>query len=53
MVRFDYLVGDSAALRRVLKEVETVAPTGSTVLVRGETGTGKELSPGPARGEPA
>ncbi len=40
---FDEIVGDSAALRRVLKEVETVAPTGSTVLIRGETGTGKEL----------
>jgi transcriptional regulator with GAF, ATPase, and Fis domain len=40
---FGEIVGDSAALRRVLKEVETVAPTGSTVLIRGETGTGKEL----------
>jgi formate hydrogenlyase transcriptional activator len=40
---FEEIVGDSAALRRVLKEVETVAPTGSTVLIRGETGTGKEL----------
>jgi formate hydrogenlyase transcriptional activator len=40
---FDEIVGESAALRRVLKEVETVAPTDSTVLVRGETGTGKEL----------
>jgi len=40
---FDEIVGESAALRRVLKEVETVAPTGSTVLIRGETGTGKEL----------
>jgi formate hydrogenlyase transcriptional activator len=40
---FGEIVGGSAALRRVLKEVETVAPTGSTVLVRGETGTGKEL----------
>jgi len=33
----------SAALRRVLKEVETVGPTESTVLIYGETGTGKEL----------
>jgi len=40
---FGEIVGDSAALRRVLQQVETVAPTGSTVLIRGETGTGKEL----------
>lgn len=40
---FGEVVGESAVLRRVLKEVETVAPTGSTVLIRGETGTGKEL----------
>jgi formate hydrogenlyase transcriptional activator len=40
---FEEIVGESAALRRVLKEVETVAPTDSTVLVCGETGTGKEL----------
>jgi formate hydrogenlyase transcriptional activator len=40
---FDEIVGESAALRRVLKEVETVAITDSTVLIRGETGTGKEL----------
>ena len=40
---FGEIIGDSAALRRVLQEVETVAPTGSTVLIRGETGTGKEL----------
>ncbi|MCI0684907.1 MAG: sigma 54-interacting transcriptional regulator [Gemmataceae bacterium] len=40
---FGEIVGDSAALRRVLKEVETVSPTGSTVLICGETGTGKEL----------
>src|SRR5262249_27747090 len=38
---FEEIVGESAALRRVLKEVETVAPTGATVLIRGETGTGK------------
>jgi formate hydrogenlyase transcriptional activator len=40
---FGEIVGESAALRRVLKEVETVAPTASTVLIRGETGTGKDL----------
>jgi formate hydrogenlyase transcriptional activator len=40
---FGEIVGDSAALRRVLKQVEAVAPTDSTVLVLGETGTGKEL----------
>ena len=37
------IVGESAVLRDVLKKVETVAPTDSTVLVCGETGTGKEL----------
>ena len=41
--RFDEIIGDSAALRTVLKQVETVAPTDSTVLILGETGTGKEL----------
>src|SRR5262245_7916213 len=40
---FGQIVGNSAALRKVLKEVETVAPTNSTVLIHGETGTGKEL----------
>jgi len=40
---FEEIVGESAALRRVLKQVETVAPTDATVLVQGETGTGKEL----------
>jgi formate hydrogenlyase transcriptional activator len=40
---FEEIVGESAPLRRVLKELETVAPTDSTVLIRGETGTGKEL----------
>ena len=40
---FGEIVGRSDALRRVLKQVETVAPTSSTVLIRGETGTGKEL----------
>jgi formate hydrogenlyase transcriptional activator len=40
---FGDIVGDSSALRDVLKKVETVAPTQSTVLICGETGTGKEL----------
>jgi formate hydrogenlyase transcriptional activator len=40
---FGEIVGESPALRRLLKHVETVAPTVSTVLIRGETGTGKEL----------
>ena len=40
---FGDIVGESAALREVLKKVETVAPTDSTVLICGETGTGKEL----------
>ena len=42
-MNFEEIVGKSAALRRVLKEVETVGPTESTVLIYGETGTGKEL----------
>jgi formate hydrogenlyase transcriptional activator len=41
--RFAYIVGVSNALRRVLDAVETVAPAESTVLIFGETGTGKEL----------
>ncbi|HKS74434.1 MAG TPA: sigma 54-interacting transcriptional regulator, partial [Terriglobales bacterium] len=40
---FEEILGKSPALQRVLRQVETVAPTGSTVLVQGETGTGKEL----------
>jgi formate hydrogenlyase transcriptional activator len=40
---FEDIVGKSAALRKVLDQVAIVAPTGSTVLLHGETGTGKEL----------
>jgi formate hydrogenlyase transcriptional activator len=40
---FEEIIGKSTALRRVLNHVETVAPTESTVLICGETGTGKEL----------
>jgi len=40
---FEEIIGESAALRRILKRAETVAPTDSTVLIQGETGTGKEL----------
>jgi len=42
-MNFAQIIGNSASLRRVLKHVETVAPTDSTVLIYGETGTGKEL----------
>ena len=40
---FEDIIGDSKALKQVLKQVEIVAPTDSTVLIQGETGTGKEL----------
>jgi len=40
---FESIVGRSAALRRVLQQLEVVAPTDSGVLIQGETGTGKEL----------
>ena len=40
---FEEIIGDSDALKQVLKQVEVVAPTDSTVLIQGETGTGKEL----------
>ena len=40
---FEEIVGSSAALKRVLRQVEVVAPTDATVLILGETGTGKEL----------
>ncbi len=42
-MNFQEIIGNSAVLRRVLRQVEAVAPTGSTVLIHGETGTGKEL----------
>lgn len=40
---FNGVIGSSPALKSVLTEVERVAPTDSTVLILGETGTGKEL----------
>ncbi len=40
---FEEIVGESHGLKAVLKQVETVAPTAATVLILGETGTGKEL----------
>jgi formate hydrogenlyase transcriptional activator len=40
---FGDIIGESAALRTTLREVEIVAPTDATVLICGETGTGKEL----------
>ena len=41
--RFDDIVGESTGLRSVLRQISTVAPTDATVLIQGETGTGKEL----------
>jgi formate hydrogenlyase transcriptional activator len=41
--RFEQIIGNSSALEAVLEQVERVAPTDSTVLIQGETGTGKEL----------
>src|SRR5271169_1618449 len=41
--RFEQIIGSSTALESVLEQVEQVAPTDSTVLIQGETGTGKEL----------
>jgi formate hydrogenlyase transcriptional activator len=40
---FEDIIGRSSAIRGVLRKIETVAPTDSTVLIYGETGTGKEL----------
>jgi formate hydrogenlyase transcriptional activator len=42
-LNFEEIIGNSAVLRQVLRQVEAVAPTNSTVLVQGETGSGKEL----------
>ena len=41
--RFEQIIGNSASLETVLEQVARVAPTDSTVLIHGETGTGKEL----------
>lgn len=41
--KFEQIIGNSLALESVLEQVERVAPTDSTVLIQGETGTGKEL----------
>src|ERR1700678_3582935 len=41
--RFEQIIGKSPALEAVLEQVERVAPTGYTVFIEGETGTGKEL----------
>ena len=42
-LNFEDIIGNSTALRQVLRQVEAVAPTNSTVLIQGETGSGKEL----------
>ncbi len=50
---FEEIVGSSEALRQVLAQVSKVAPTDSTVLILGETGTGKELIANELRGDSA
>jgi formate hydrogenlyase transcriptional activator len=42
-LKFEEIIGKSEVLRQVLEQIETVAPTDSTVLIYGETGSGKEL----------
>jgi formate hydrogenlyase transcriptional activator len=42
-LKFEEIIGKSQVLRRVLEQIQTVAPTDSTVLIYGETGSGKEL----------
>jgi formate hydrogenlyase transcriptional activator len=42
--RLDEMIGSSPAIRKVLKQIATAGPTDSTVLIQGETGTGKELA---------
>ena len=41
--RITFLVGQSAALRHIVSQIDLVAPTDASVLILGETGTGKEL----------
>ena len=40
---FEEIIGESPALKKALEQIQTVAPTDSTILILGETGTGKEL----------
>ena len=40
---FEEIIGENAALKQILEQLQTVAPTDSTILILGETGTGKEL----------
>jgi formate hydrogenlyase transcriptional activator len=40
---FEEIIGESAGLKRILEQVQIAAPTDSTILIQGETGTGKEL----------
>ncbi|HEX2930797.1 MAG TPA: sigma 54-interacting transcriptional regulator, partial [Candidatus Binatia bacterium] len=40
---FEEIIGESSGLKKILQQIATVAPTDSTILIQGETGTGKEL----------